>query len=362
MAAHSEHLGEWTAAQITDLDPDRQTAGVLELDWSGPEPSSVAELGEVGPLRLGHTDAGVEVLARGNQEWLLPRSFRVLGSLPLLVSEGYDGYSSGWHLGSRLAQSRRLRAGVTEEQPTPWRLEPRAAELAGLLAAGPRPEVRWLHVRGVRDLDLARLAEVFPNLRRLELGGDLGTLRHAGALNELTGLRRVRLDDLFGMTAADCLLPQRVPQIEAIELDGIPAEYATAIRKRWKPEIPQGVRLEIRGARKPEWVAENRDNPLRDWDRRDGISETRFAKAFNQYKVTRRAVLAVLADHAADRQAQLAEIGREYGELFNRLDGRSPFIGAVEREELFEALAAIAPDQPEVTKALAAGVDAVRDW
>jgi hypothetical protein len=46
VAAYSEELGEWTAAQVTDLDPAWRTAGVLELDWSGSEPSSVEDLGE----------------------------------------------------------------------------------------------------------------------------------------------------------------------------------------------------------------------------------------------------------------------------------------------------------------------------
>lgn len=45
VATYSDDLGEWTAAQITDLEPNWKTAGMLELDWSGPEPSSVADLG-----------------------------------------------------------------------------------------------------------------------------------------------------------------------------------------------------------------------------------------------------------------------------------------------------------------------------
>ncbi|MGV9655238.1 hypothetical protein [Streptomyces sp. NPDC003554] len=49
VAAHSRDLGEWTVAQIVQLDVDSQTAAVLELDWSGPEPSSVADLGDVVP-------------------------------------------------------------------------------------------------------------------------------------------------------------------------------------------------------------------------------------------------------------------------------------------------------------------------
>ncbi|MCK2242106.1 MULTISPECIES: hypothetical protein [unclassified Crossiella] len=358
VTAFSEHLGEWTAAQVTRLSPESELAVVLELAWSGPEPATVAELGEVEPLRLTHHSWN-GTLAHTNWEWVLPRSYRVLGSLPLLGPEVTNSYSSGWYLGHQLHLQRRWDAQITEEPVTPWAAEYTGAEIG---RAEPDPGVRWLTVRGVEELDCAPLVTKFPHLQHLTLRGRLGLLRNAVALNELTGLRRLAVWELFGMTAADCLLPHRVPEIEAISLDGIPAEYAAATRKKWKPEIPQGVHLDIRGARKPEWVAENRDNPLRNWDGRQGIGPARYKKAIAQYKQTRRAVLAVLADPAADRPAQLAEIGREYGELFNRLDGRSPFIGAVEREELFEALTAIAPDQPAVATALAAGVDAVRDW
>jgi hypothetical protein len=49
VAAFCEALGEWSAAQVTDLDPDWKKAGVLDLDWSGPEPASVADPAIIGP-------------------------------------------------------------------------------------------------------------------------------------------------------------------------------------------------------------------------------------------------------------------------------------------------------------------------
>ena len=52
VAAFCEALGEWAAAQVTDLDPRQETAGVLDLDWSGPEPASVSDLGRPAALRL----------------------------------------------------------------------------------------------------------------------------------------------------------------------------------------------------------------------------------------------------------------------------------------------------------------------
>ncbi|GAA3432783.1 hypothetical protein [Kutzneria kofuensis] len=58
----------------------------------------------------------------------------------------------------------------------------------------------------------------------------------------------------------------------------------------------------------------------------------------------------------------------EYGEAFNKLDGRRPFIETEEREELFDALdhavsqAAGDRDLAWARERLAAGVDSVRDW
>ena len=52
VAAFSEELGEWSAAQIISVEPHRKEADVLALDWSGPEPHNFADLGELKPLRL----------------------------------------------------------------------------------------------------------------------------------------------------------------------------------------------------------------------------------------------------------------------------------------------------------------------
>ncbi|MFJ3221268.1 hypothetical protein ACIPLC_35780 [Kitasatospora sp. NPDC086801] len=106
VAAFSEYLGEWTAAQITHLDPDHQLAGVLHLDWSGPEPMSVAELGEVVP---GCFAVG---LAHCYYEWVLPRSYKVIGTLPLLHDEPPNSYAFGWGMGLDLGSVRAIMSGA----------------------------------------------------------------------------------------------------------------------------------------------------------------------------------------------------------------------------------------------------------
>lgn len=351
VAVFSRHLGEWTAAQITRLDPDWQRADVLDLDWSGPEPHSVDDLGEVEPLAREHR----------SYEWILPRSFKIIGNVPLLRDERSWTLSHGWDVGRGLAAQRRRERGETGPFE-PWRVKYTADEFAALPDTV-RTDIAHLEVTDIVSLDCGRVVDLLPRLDELMLTGDLGDLASAGRLNELTLLRRIYVSDLFGMSKEDRLLPRHVPELEVLFLDSVPAEYAAATRAAWRPEIPDGVLLDVSRGRKPEWVAENRDNPLRDWDGREHISAARYKKSVAQYKATRRAVLDALAD-ATDHD-RLEQLGREYGEAFNRLDGGVPFIETEEREELFDALGHIvdqAGDLAWARDALFEGVEAVRNW
>jgi hypothetical protein len=106
VACFSEELGEWTAAQLTDLNPSWKTVGVLELAWSGREPVSVGDIGQAAPLILSH-HAWADKPSHTNYPWVLPRSFKVIGTLPLLRSQRSDSYSTGWRIGMQLAAQRR---------------------------------------------------------------------------------------------------------------------------------------------------------------------------------------------------------------------------------------------------------------
>ena len=151
-------------------------------------------------------------------------------------------------------------------------------------------------------------------------------------------------------------------------LYGIPADYAAAMRKTWRPHVRHGVELDVRGARKPEWVAANAANPLRDWDGREHIPRTGYRKAVAQYKATRDAFLSEVT--SGEQHGNIAEIGRAFGAAINTLDSRTHFIETVEREELFDALDFLAEeaqtaagrDLSAARAALIEGVDSVRDW
>lgn len=373
VATYSEPLRAWTAAQITGLGATwgiNGQAGVLELDWSGPEPDSLGDLGDLRPLRLTH-HAHRNRLSHCNFEWLLPRGYKVIGNAPLLRDGLADGFSSGWRVGEQLASQRRWDSGEGNSDPGDLSLD--ATQLASLLSRYvPMAEVWRLKVGEIESLNCADLVTRFPNLTRLSLSGNLGTLEDAAALQQMSGLRTLFVQDLFGMSAADRVTIDHLPRLEMLGLYSVPADYAAAMRKAWKPEVANGTCMEIRSPRRPEWVDENRDNPLRDWDGRDHISPVRYRKAVAKYRATRRAVIAALApDGVASVTETLTKLGREFADAFNRLDGsRNPFIETEEREELFASLvAAVAAAEAhhgqqfsQAAAALAEGAEEVRTW
>ncbi|WP_329184186.1 hypothetical protein [Streptomyces sp. NBC_01428] len=369
LTVYSDALGAWTASQVTGFDVAAQCAAVLELDWSGTEPRTVADLGDdVRPLRLTHHSWGGKV-SHCNHGWILPRSFTVIGSLPSLVTAPTYSYGPTWGRGEQLARQRHWDSGDREDWNAPYALTCTADELADehtrdVVQAG----VKHLTVHGISRLDCARLVSAFPNLTRLSLSGNLGTLTSAAVLNQLPRLQGLTIRDLFGMEPTDCLLPRQVPEVEDVSLYGIPADYAAATRKTWRPHMRHGVELDIRGARKAEWVAANAANPLRDWDGREHIPRTSYRKAVTQYKATRDAFLSEIA--SGEQHGSILEIGRAFGAAFNTLDRRTGFIETVEREELFDALdflageaqTAAGHDLSTARAALIEGVDSIRDW
>lgn len=266
VATFSQELGEWTAAQIIALDPSERTVDVLDLNWSGPEPSSVADLTVAEPLR--------GIGSPYSREWVLPRSHKTIGNAPLLRPRPSGRFRPGWSTGQALHEHR-----MKSRDPhwDPSRLvtsmgETRLHELLNDPHFVDRDSTHLVLKPGALTgpvVDCPRLVAAFPNLVSLTVWGVMGRLHRAAALNRLTGLRSLELVEVFGMTAADGLDPGVMAELEYIELRSVPADYAAAMRRAWKAEVPKGVYLSITGARKPEWVAQNVANPVREWDGRE---------------------------------------------------------------------------------------------
>lgn len=354
VAVFNEDLGEWTAAQVIALDPREKTVNVLDLDWSGPEPTSVADLLVAGPLR--------GVAEASSREWVLPKSHRVIGNAPLLRTRPSGSHQFGWSTGEALYEKR-----MKERDPF-WDhtrlITGIGATRLHRLLADPEfvdEETRrlWLSPGPVTGptVDCRRLVAAFPHLVSLKVWGVMGRLAHAGELNRLTGLRHIEIEETFGMTASDCLDPARMTRLEYIVMRSIPLDYATATRRAWSGQVPEGVYLSITGARKPEWVAQNASSPVRDWDGRAGIPARDHAKAQAAWKRSTSPILATLLDDLPDdaRHEQLKAHGVTFAQAFNALSSTSGFIETQERDELLDGLAHLVAYAPT-----ASGVDRQR--
>jgi tetratricopeptide (TPR) repeat protein len=258
VATYSEQLGEWTAGQVVGFGHIPEKVRIIDLDWSGAEPVTVADLGGAVPLTGVSPMPGAPVQQTPVQslyDWLLPRGYKVIGSLPLRASGSALQVGDGtWRVGALLAARRWRDNGGTG----PWSdlrvLSRTAAQLEGM-PMGPHLDVFSLEVTEIGSLDCARLADDFPDLTELSLSGYFGQLVNAAALNRLAKLKQFSVWHLIGMSPADTVLPSQARAMERIVLRDIPADYAAAMRTVWGPELRNGTSIDVTGARDPSWLA-----------------------------------------------------------------------------------------------------------
>ncbi|WP_206106305.1 hypothetical protein [Paenibacillus dendritiformis] len=200
-----------------------------------------------------------------------------------------------------------------------------------------------LYLNGIRDLDLEPIVRSYPFLRDLRLWGKPGHIRNLGSIAQLSQLRMFSTNEVFGFTGEEFPDPDRMQALSSLWMASLPAEAAASIKKRYKKETSTGLNLSITKPRKPEWLAENVDNPFRDWDGRDHIAPAHAKKAMNQYKKTLAAIAAAEARlgngiTATEAEAELEAAVAEYTAAFNAMDKRTGFIETIEREEIFVVL------------------------
>ncbi|WP_223868891.1 hypothetical protein [Paenibacillus sp. UASWS1643] len=90
--------------------------------------------------------------------------------------------------------------------------------------------------------------------------------------------------DLFGFNGEQSPDPDQLPKLATLWLTSLPANAAKSIKTRYKKFAAAGLNMEITKARKPEWLAENLNNPFRDWDGLDHIKAAHAKKAAQLYK------------------------------------------------------------------------------
>lgn len=199
-------------------------------------------------------------------------------------------------------------------------------------------QVRGLRVSKVSALDLVEVVDTFPNIQYLHLFGAPGSLSRLGALTALPKLEALWFCDLFGYTADDFPAPEALPGLTSLSLDSLPADVATAVRKAYR-KAPQ-VDLTVSKPRKPEWLAENLDNPLRHWDGREGFAPALVKKVHAAYVMALRQVReaeAVGVDDGACGQ-QVTRVIAAFLEVIGGLNRKHGFLYTLERDEVIDAV------------------------
>ena len=197
------------------------------------------------------------------------------------------------------------------------------------------PNLRGLHGIELKDFDLTGLAAVHPHLKELRFWGapgNLGNFSAVGGFRELTNLSTF---DLFGFGAADIPTPEQVPELRWFWMTSLPETAAKAAKQLWKSK--PGMDLRITKPRKPEWLAQNLDNPFRGWDGAEHIPAAAAKKAANQYRKTRSQLMKLAAEPGVDAQAQALDAVAVYTQTFNKMG----FIETEERDEIYMALRGI---------------------
>jgi hypothetical protein len=220
-----------------------------------------------------------------------------------------------------------------------------------------------------REVDIAAIARQYPELSSLDLWGDLGDVRNIPALGTLN-LSSIWMNDLYGYAGEDFPAPDAFPKLRQLKIWGLSADAAKTIKKMYQPLAVTGaLDLEIKKPHKPEWLAQNRDNPFRDWDGDDEVPPSCAKKASDQYRKTRKGLMDACGAGGSEKQIMAActELCRDYILAFNKMD-RTGFIDTILREQIMEILETLLNDVKAQTGAaidvtsLLDGCDAVRDW
>jgi len=214
-----------------------------------------------------------------------------------------------------------------------------------LTATGTIPKIHGLkdlvklHCSNITELDIAEILKAYPMLRELRLWGKPGMLSNLSMLSQFTELEGFTTVDLFGFSDEDILAPEHLPNLNWFWMSSLPEDAAKKAKQLYKKKTERGLDLWIQKPRKPEWLAQNFDNPFRSWDGQENISAANAKKAADLYKKTR-AAIRKLEQMSPSEAAQSAEaLVKAYTESFNKMDKRKYFIETVEREAIYCALA-----------------------
>lgn len=194
------------------------------------------------------------------------------------------------------------------------------------------PNLWGLHGIELKDFEQTGLAAIHPHLKELRLWGAPGTVRNFSAVREFRELTNLSTFDLFGFGAADIPTPEQMSELRWFWMTSLPETAAKAAKQLWKGKL--GMDLRITKPRKPEWLAQNLDNPFRGWDGAEHIPAAAAKKAANQYRKTRSQLIKLAVEPCEDAQTRALDVVAAYTQTFNKMG----FIETEERDEIYMAL------------------------
>jgi hypothetical protein len=263
------------------------------------------------------------------------------------------------------------RKGFCNGKGMTLRLEGGRSEM--LQAISGLDELDSLELYNVSEADAGEIVSRFPDLTSLRLWGKPGYIRHLERLSDLPKLEVFATKDMFGFQSEDFPKPEQLPKLYMLWMTSLPEDAAKSIKQAYKNRVKQGLDLSIKQPRKPEWLPDNLDNPLRSWDGREGISPALFKKAaslYRQLSAQARALTAAPTENSPSatnasaegiRQSLETMLG-EYVEGFNKLDRRHEFIYTEEREEIMGAAQKAVKDTFDALKSASFNIDEHAIW
>lgn len=196
-------------------------------------------------------------------------------------------------------------------------------------------EVRSLSIFSDKNysVDIAEIANTFPNLEFLKINGQNASLRNIEALAKLQHLESVWLSDLYDFDSF--VKKTEMPNLRSISLWSVPKVVADKVKKEFK-----GIdELDIKQARTDEWIKANLDNPLRNWDGREGTKPSVAKKAMKAYTDAYKKL------SGNKNKDEAVTTLQNFIAIFNEID-KKHHIDTLEREEIWEAFKILAELTP----------------
>lgn len=182
-------------------------------------------------------------------------------------------------------------------------------------------------------IDMAQLAACYPHLYSLRMWGEFGTVKNMSAARQLRRLRQLQVTGYYGFVGEEFPAPEDLPELGMLVCTDIPKEALDCIRRQYKGH--KAIDMSFGSGRTEAWLKENRDNPLRCWQGREGFPLAKAKRAAGLYKQLRADAQA--AENTAARTALFEQAAKD----FYALDKRGEFLETVELEELHGAIAAL---------------------